>query len=111
MRVSDQDPKAEVERIARFLNVPFDSTLIADIANKCSFDNMKAAHVDIKKDTIKELVRESMAKRGKTPEVTEDTHAPTSGNQDTQMSSTHFMYRKGNARNICVSNKSLIQLL
>lgn len=43
-----QRPQEETKRLAKFLNIEASDKLIADIVEKCSFENMKVADKTIK---------------------------------------------------------------
>ncbi|KAK3605556.1 hypothetical protein CHS0354_013196 [Potamilus streckersoni] len=65
-----QDPKKEITKVAKFLDVPYTVEFITAVAERCEFENLKKANQEIKDDYI-------------TRKLASD------GNQ--------FMYRKGNS--------------
>ncbi|KAL3842282.1 hypothetical protein ACJMK2_020313 [Sinanodonta woodiana] len=47
-----QDPKREITKVAKFLDVPYTEELITAVAERCEFENLKKANHEIKDDFI-----------------------------------------------------------
>ncbi|KAL3842281.1 hypothetical protein ACJMK2_020312 [Sinanodonta woodiana] len=47
-----QDPKREITKVAKFLDVPYTEELITAVAERCEFENLKKANQEIKDDYI-----------------------------------------------------------
>ncbi|KAL3842284.1 hypothetical protein ACJMK2_020315 [Sinanodonta woodiana] len=47
-----QDPKREITKVAKFLDVPYTAELITAVAERCDFENLKKANQEIKDDFI-----------------------------------------------------------
>ncbi|KAL3842286.1 hypothetical protein ACJMK2_020317 [Sinanodonta woodiana] len=47
-----EDPKREITKVAKFLDVPYTEEFITAVAERCDFENLKKAHQEIKDDYI-----------------------------------------------------------
>ncbi|KAL3842283.1 hypothetical protein ACJMK2_020314 [Sinanodonta woodiana] len=47
-----QDPKREITKVAKFLDVPYTEELITAVAERCEFENLKKASQEIKDDFV-----------------------------------------------------------
>ena len=63
IHICSQDPTGEIKRLSNFLGKPCDEKLANQIAEKCSFQNLKLASETVKTNDI---LSNSLYRKGKT---------------------------------------------